>query len=527
MRAAGYVRVSTDDQAERGLSLGEQRRQISDYIGVQGWEPLEIYEDKGYSGARADRPGLVRLLAERANFDVLVLWSLDRLGRDLTLLATTVGKLREAGVQIESLNGSIELETAEGELHFHIGAAVSQYERQLIARRGRMAADAIAHQGRYNGPRPLGYRFEDGLLVPVAKEALIVRRIFTEFISGRGYSQVARDLNAQHVSTVRDGNWRSTTIRGMLTNPVYVGRVRLRGEERQGVHEPIIDLETWNKVQALLAAQFTPKGKGRGRKPRGQHLFIRGLLRCADCGEAIVPRTQGDSYLCNGRQVHGCEMPWVSRKDIDQAVYAYFEQVALDVEATRRTLAEARDRKLAEVRQLLSEANAEQRRSEERFSRVRRDYQDGRLDADDWRQQRGELAAELDAANAEMERLRNQEQDVAQWAEFVDAEQATLERLTEIRRVIAGELQGSDAIESVRAVLARTFERFVLHRAASSRAPKRLHVELAMIDGFVIEPVVREQVIRGYSESMRPVLQREPLAPNKERQGVGYRLIDG
>jgi site-specific DNA recombinase len=313
----------------------------------------------------------------------------------------------------------------------------------------------------------------------------------------------------------------------MLTNPVYVGRVRLRGEERQGVHEPIIDLETWDRTQALLAAQSIPKGKGRGRKPRGQHLFVRGLLRCAECGEAMVPRTQGDSYLCNGRQVHGCQMPWVSRKVIDEAVYAYFEQVALDVEATRRTLAEARDRKLAEVNQLLAEANAEQRRSEERLSRVRRDYQDGRLDVDDWQEQRAELAAELGAAKAETQRLRDQERDVSEWAELVDAEQATLERLTEIRRAIAGELRGSDAIESVRAALAHTFKRFVLHRAASSRAPKRLHVELAMIDGFLIEPVVQEQVIHGYSESMRPVLQREALALNKERQGVGYRLIDG
>jgi hypothetical protein len=95
-------------------------------------------------------------------------------------------------------------------------------------------------------------------------------------------------------------------------------------------------------------------------------------------------------------------------------VYAYFEQVALDVGATRRTLAEARDRRLTEVSQLLAGSNAEQRRPEERLSRVRRDYQDGRLDADDWQEQRAELAAEHDAAKAETQRLRDQERDVAE-----------------------------------------------------------------------------------------------------------------
>ena len=459
----------------------------------------------------------MQLLADREQFDVLVLWALDRLGRDLTLLATTVGKLRDSGVRIESLTGSVELETAEGELHFHIGAAVSQYERQMIARRGRMAAEAVARQGRYNGARPTGYRFSKSGLVPVAHEVEVVRRIFAEFIAGRGYSQLARDLNADRVPTARGGNWRVATLRGMVTNPVYIGHVRFHGEERDGTHEAIIDPETWQRAQALVAAQRSSRAKGRGRKPKGQHLFTRGLLRCAECGEGITPRTQNDAYLCNGRQVHGCTMPMAKRADIDTAVYAYFEQVGLDVEATRRSLAESRDRKLGEIRELLAEAEAEERRSEERLARIRRHYQDGRLEPEDYREQHAELSGELVGARAEATRLREQEEGVHDWVGPASAEQETLERLTELRRAIAGEIQGTGSVEPVRAVLARTFERFILHRADSPGAPKRLHVELAMAGGFVIEPIVSEQAITGYSESMRPVLRREPLDEIKER----------
>jgi hypothetical protein len=157
---------------------------------------------------------------------------------------------------------------------------------------------------------------------------------------------------------------------------------------------------------------------------------------------------------------------------------------------------------------------------------VRRDYQDGRLAPEDWEDHRQELTAELEAAGAEAARLREQEAAVESWAELSDIEQATFERLNEIRRVIAGEADGE--IDSIRAALARIFERFVLHHADSDSAPRRLHAELAMVGegGFVIEPVIREEAIEGYSETMRPVLRREVISENKQRQPVAMKLAN-
>ena len=94
------------------------------------------------------------------------------------------------------------------------------------------------------------------------------------------------------------------------------------------------------------------------------------------------------------------------RRDVDQAVYDYFQRVGLDVEATRQQLAEARDRKLTEVRALRSQADGEAHRAVDRLARVRRDYQDGKLAADDWSEQRDQLIVELGAAQSEAERLR-------------------------------------------------------------------------------------------------------------------------
>jgi hypothetical protein len=142
-------------------------------------------------------------------------------------------------------------------------------------------------------------------------------------------------------------------------------------------------------------------------------------------------------YYCNGCSKRGrdfCSMPTLRRVDIDSAVFRYFEQVGLDVEETRRSIAEARDRKLAEVRALREQAEHEARRAEERLARVRRDYTDGKLDADDWREFRAELGEERDAARAEAERLTAQLHDVEQWGAVRDAEAETLRRLSEIPR---------------------------------------------------------------------------------------------
>ncbi|MGH3338271.1 MAG: hypothetical protein ACRDPL_05515, partial [Propionibacteriaceae bacterium] len=121
----------------------------------------------------------------------------------------------------------------------------------------------------------------------------------------------------------------------------------------------------------------------------------------------------------------------VKRIAVDTAVYRYFEQVALDVEATRQTIANARDRKLTEIRALRADAEREVHKSEERLARVRRDYTDGELSVREWREFRDELQAEHAAAAAEADRLASQEQEVRAWGELRDAEADAWQRLTE------------------------------------------------------------------------------------------------
>jgi hypothetical protein len=184
-----------------------------------------------------------------------------------------------------------------------------------------------------------------------------------------------------------------------------------------------------------------------------------------------------------------------------------------DVEATRQQAAEARDRRLAEVRALLAQAERAELEASDAVNRVKRDYTRGAITADELHELRPELVEKHRGAQAEVQRLRDQEREVTSWGEFEDTESEVLQMLqmlTTIRRAIAGEVRDSEGIDAVRAALSRLFERFVLHRGI----PPRAHVELIR-EGFWIEPIVRDQAVEGYTENLTPILGREPAWPSR------------
>jgi site-specific DNA recombinase len=524
LRAILYAAKSTKDK--RG-SIPTQLEDCRAMAAGNGWEIVGEYADEDESGWSGDRgPQLAAAIAhaERLRHDahgvVLVVQHSDRLARGDGRIARHLGEL-----YFWALKAGLEIRSVQDDSTFtNPLLAFAMGERNAEdSRRKSLAVQAgmrrISQAGRPSGgPRPYGYRYDNGAFVIVDAEGVIVRRVFAEFVAGRSISAICRGLHRDRVPTLRGGPWRQATVSGILRNPTYVGQVRYDGETFPGQHEPLVGDDTWRQAQEMLAAR--PQ-KGRGRPPKGLHLFRGGMLRC-ECGEAMVPRTNGgyQMYYCNGRHSLGrdfCDMPHLRRAEIDQAVYRYFEQVALDVEATRQTITNARDCKLAEIRAVHEQAEREARLADERLARIRRDYTDGRITAEDWHEFRGELRAERDAARAEADRLAAQQREVEAWGELRDAEADTLERLSEIRALIAGEVRDASGLDAVRAALTRTFDKFVIRRET-----QRVHVELIVHPRLVIEPVVRDQAVEGYSENLHPILRRAPLdAADAEKQSVG------
>jgi site-specific DNA recombinase len=560
IRAADYVRVSSARQAKDGLSLPEQQRRTAAHIAAQdGWLHVETYVEPAVSGKVPfdQRPEFRKLLANLDSIDRLVIPKLDRLGRNLRDLLDVFQRLEAADVAVVSLTESIDTSTSTGRMMLNLLGVFAEFERERLSERVSDVTEARARDGKWHGgPPPYGYDYDrdehgkptgKGLIV-VEAEAVVMRRIFSEYVAGRSQRQIARDLIADGIKPKTAPKWSQGTISKLLTSPVYIGVTHLKGTTYDsGKHEAIVDEDTWRKAEQLREASTRSNG-GRGRTPRANHVLAGGLLRCGRCGSAMSAVTKEtrkpgvlyEVYACSGRMQYGpdyCDQPPVKRPPIDQGLWRFFEKVALDVDATQEALAEHHTAMLAEIDGLRGPADREAHKIADALVRIERDYRDGKLTAEQWSRLDANMTAELAGAEAQVARLDQQREVLANEMEQVDTEAAVLEQLAELRATIVGEVrEGSrEGVEAFRAALTRLFEPFVLLTAVRHegrlevlgdepdtrpgwygfRIPDDLWLE-EDADGtrYVLSPVVRTDAVTSMPTAATefPALKKAALA---------------
>jgi DNA invertase Pin-like site-specific DNA recombinase len=327
MRAAVYVRVSTEDQAREGFSLADQERRGRERAESEGWELVGIFRDEGISGATLDgRPGL--LAALDADVDVLIVKAQDRLGRNtidfLTILHSTAAR-------ILSLDEGWLDSDADGEFIGTIFAARSQWERRRIAHRIKDGLAEKARQGYHVGPVPLGYTRTDGRIEPNADAPIVVllfERYATGSVSLRELATWARENGLPKADRLG--------VRNILANPTYAGRIVYHARqpdraEFDGLHEPIIPPELFARVQGHL--QRRRRG-GNTAKPWGRQPYpLTGLARCAAGHPLMGARLKRYRYMrCRETALRGrdaCAQPMVQADLIESQVARYFEGFSL------------------------------------------------------------------------------------------------------------------------------------------------------------------------------------------------------
>ena len=158
-QAAIYVRVSTD-----GQTVENQTRELCQIAERRGWQVVETYSDVGISGGkgRDKRPGLDRMLndASRRKFDVVMAWSIDRLGRSLIDLLATVQNLEACGVALYLDQQSIDTTTPTGKLMFQVTGAFAEFERSMVRQRVRLGLKRAVSQGKHLGRPPITVKLE-------------------------------------------------------------------------------------------------------------------------------------------------------------------------------------------------------------------------------------------------------------------------------------------------------------------------------------------------------------------------------
>jgi site-specific DNA recombinase len=354
-RAGLYSRKSTEQNvADEAKSVAVQERGARAFCAQRGWEVAVAYADDGVSGAVfKDRPGLQKLLraAEAKAFDVVVVHSLDRLGRDTEKTRETLYSLAALGIEVwaYSTGRAVDMDSFEGGIVADMETRLGQWFRDTIRKKTRDKMRTKAENGEWNTFAPYGYRNAEEedergrkrkvLLIDEA-QAEIVREIYRRFAAGQDVAPIQRWLNGDGVKPPRgNSGWSGTTLRALLRFELYrgemvwgktrnvVGRAAGKGREQAMVPVPeeewvraprpdlrLVDEATAAAVDAKLArgreAYFA--GLKAGRAPhkgggRGSHLLSGGMLVCPDCGASFMARR--DKYMCATRKISPGKCP--------------------------------------------------------------------------------------------------------------------------------------------------------------------------------------------------------------------------
>ncbi len=321
---AGYVRVSTQEQADEGYSIGEQQDRLKKYCEAQGWNLVHTYTDPGFSGAKLDRPALQQLLADipSGSFDTVLVFKLDRLSRSQkdTMYLIEDQFIKNNIDFCSIMESSLNTSTPLGKAMVGILSVFAQLERNNITERMTMGKIGRAKSGRHAGgsAAPFGYDYVDGELVVNVSEAVQVKLIYDLFLNGldgkeMSLGNILRYLRERY--SIRGAEWtQHSTVSRILRNPVYCGMVKFSGKTYPGNHTPLVSEDIWNKVQDKYSHYITAFSPSVENFKKVSHLLT-GLVKCGVCGGSYGATTWRNKHVTASLRplygYYGCRKKYV------------------------------------------------------------------------------------------------------------------------------------------------------------------------------------------------------------------------
>lgn len=251
MRAALYLRVSTEDQAREGFSLDAQRRRLSAYCKARGWEVAAVYVDEGHSGRDVRRPAYRRMMEESGSWDLILVLKMDRIHRNSVNFTLMMDALRGWGKEFNSVQESFDTTTAMGRFVMDIMQRIAQLESEQIGERVRMGMEHKARSGKgiLGFGHPYGYDVTDDGLTVNEHEARVVREMYRMRAEGSSLQAIADRMNSLGIRSKKGLDWSRQSVHRILKNPLYCGYVRWADVLRQGEHAAIISQEEFSGLR--------------------------------------------------------------------------------------------------------------------------------------------------------------------------------------------------------------------------------------------------------------------------------------
>lgn len=343
LNVAAYARVSSGKDAMLH-SLEAQVRYYSEYIQIHhDWHFCGVYADEAMTGTKSNRDNFQLMLQKcrEGEIDLILCKSISRFARNTVTLLETVRELKNLGIGVIFEEQNINSLSSDGELMLTILASFAQEESLSVSENQKWRIRSDFQQGKVCSMRMLGYRrTAEGSLEIIPEEAVIVRRIFSDYLSGMGKLKIANTLNEEHIPTINGCTWTTEDIRRILINEKYAGNMLLQKSYRENhitkksrknngelpqyyveeSHEPIIEPQIFEMVQGLIKT----RSKNFSTASSGNTYPFTGKIKCGCCGKNYRRKTTvtGIVWICSTYNTKGKKYCPKAKQIPEEKLYA-------------------------------------------------------------------------------------------------------------------------------------------------------------------------------------------------------------
>lgn len=419
-----YIRVSTEEQKNKGYSPDNQIRQCRDFAKMHDYYVKKVFDDSGRSGRTAEkRPALQELLKliEEEPPTAIIIYKIDRFARNVTDFSKMYNDFKAKGIMLLSVN---EGNLMEGNsLIPNIFASVAQWESEVNSSRTKDALQQKFEEGwqpysRYPGYMSVGGKDEKKTCKPHPVEGPIIKELFELYATGNYSIIELQDWLAEKGILSRNGTTLGhSVIDTILNNPFYYGLIRWHGVSKMGKHKPIITKELFDTCQYVLA-----KHRSFLIRRRVHNFILRGFLICADCGQRYTAEWHKDKnklrnrdgkiayYHCQKRDRNGCPAPYVQMEEIENLVVEEFKKLEFSqefvdavVQKARSIIEEARKNSSAIQRGIFNQKAA----LETKRDRLEDALLDGTIDRDTFKRRHEKIQQQILALDGQVIEMDN------------------------------------------------------------------------------------------------------------------------
>ncbi len=384
--AAVYIRVSTEDQAREGFSLGEQKEKLLQLCAFKGYEVFKIYEDAGISAKDMEhRPAFQEMLSDmkKGKINYIVAYKLDRVTRSVRDLEELISVLEQYNCFLVCDRDDVNTSTANGRFFVRMLTVLSQLEIEIVSERTKFGLNGAIKSGHLPGVLALGYK-KDGNKKTIIDETTkpVIERIFKMYLEGKSFQQISNIFNEEEL--LKPKKWKDTTIQKIIDNKIYMGdyeQFKRIAKNKQiepvvymNVVEPIISRAVWEECQHQ-------KEKNQRTYTRDRVYLFFQKIKCPICGR--IMKCKGSGGKKKKYMYYNCEKCHLNfREDKIEELLTNFiyDMVEYDMAVKKYFLPILADHKPTKIDDL----DKEMKQLEKQKERIKKAYMSGIVEMEDF-----------------------------------------------------------------------------------------------------------------------------------------------